>query len=63
MKHSHAKTAVLNLPIQMNIFFYNSDSHEIVDFVHLFSIVGISDGSKIKGAIIESYCSHCNKFI
>ena len=44
-------------------FFYNQDSHEIVEFVHLFSTVGISDGSKIKGTVIESYCSHCNKFI
>lgn len=44
-------------------FFYNHDSNEIVEFIHLLSTVGISDGSKIKGSIIESYCKHCNKFI
>lgn len=44
-------------------FFYNPDTHEIVVFVLLFSTVGISDGSKIKGHIFESYCKHCDKFI
>ena len=45
------------------IFFYKQDTHEIIDFIHLFSTAGISDGSKIKGSILESYCKECNKFI
>lgn len=44
-------------------FFYNYDNHEIIDFILLFSTAGISDGSKIKGSIFESYCKECNKFI
>ena len=45
------------------LFFYKHDSKETIEFIHLFSTVGISDGSKIKGTIVESYCKHCNKFI
>lgn len=45
------------------LFFYKQDSKEIIEFIHLFSTVGISDGSKIKGTIAESYCNHCKKFI
>lgn len=44
-------------------FFYNQDTHEIEEFTHLVSTAGISDCSKIKGHIYESYCKHCNKFI
>lgn len=44
-------------------FFYKHDSKEIIEFILLVSTVGISDGSKIKGTIVESYCKHCNKFI
>lgn len=45
------------------LFYYDSNSDETIDFIWLFSTVGIDEGSKIKGQVNETYCSSCNKFL
>lgn len=45
-----------------NIFFYfDGTKEETIDFLHLFSTVGIDARSKIKGRINITFCKHCKK--
>lgn len=45
-----------------NIFFYFDETkEETIDFLHLFSTVGIDRESKIKGRINITFCKYCKK--
>lgn len=45
------------------LFYYDSDSNSVVEYILLMLTAGIDRESKIKGRVIETYCPHCNKFL
>jgi hypothetical protein len=45
------------------LFYYDSDSNEIIEYLLLMSTVDLDNGSKIKGDVSETYCKTCDRYI
>jgi hypothetical protein len=45
------------------LFYYDSDSKEIIEYLLLMSTVDRDKGSKIKGDVSETYCKTCDRYI
>lgn len=45
------------------LFYYDADLRETIDYTFCKATVDWEKKSEIKGEIIETYCSHCNKYV
>ncbi len=48
---------------ETELFFYNSDSKETIDYVLIMSTAGMGEGHETKGHVYRSYCKCCDKFV
>ena len=45
------------------LFYYDADLRETIDYTFCKATVDWDKKSEIKGEMIETYCSHCNKYV
>lgn len=45
------------------VFYYDSNTKSVVEYIILMLTVGMDKNSKIKGRVNETYCPHCNRFL
>lgn len=48
---------------ETELFFYNSDLKQTIDYVLIMSTAGMSEGFKTKGFVNRSYCKCCDRFV